>query len=166
MSKKEIHKTNAARALDRLKISYDMFEYEVNESDLSAIHLAQTTGIGIEKIYKTIVCEVGTREYIVACIQGDLELDLKALASVSGHKRCELLTLKELEKTTGYIRGGCSPIAMKKRFATFIDERALLQKQILISAGVRGKQLCLAPHDLACAVNAKFAPIARTPSIA
>lgn len=165
MSKKSIHKTNAARALDGLKISYEMLEYEVDENDLSAVHLAQTTGVAIEKIYKTIVCEVGTKEYVVACIQGDLELDLKALASAAGYKRCELLALQELEKTTGYIRGGCSPLAMKRQFATFIDERALDQVQILVSAGVRGKQLCLSPNDLARAVNAKFASIARAASV-
>ncbi|KEA46305.1 cysteinyl-tRNA(Pro) deacylase [Campylobacter mucosalis] len=157
----KIHKTNAARVLDGLKISYELLEYDVDESDLSAVHLAKITGVDIAKIYKTIVCEVGTREYIVACIQGDLELDLKALANVSGHKRCELLALKELEKVTGYIRGGCSPLAMKKQFATFIDERALSQDKILISAGVRGKQICINPNDLASATSAKFKSIAR-----
>ncbi|MCR4942828.1 MAG: Cys-tRNA(Pro) deacylase [Campylobacter sp.] len=161
MSKKEKSKTNAARILDALGISYEIFEYEVDENDLSAVHVALTCKQDISKIYKTIVCEVLPREFVVACIQGDLELDLKALASVSGHKKCELLPLKSLEKTTGYIRGGCSPLAMKKAFATFIDELALKQDKIFVSAGVRGKQLCLDPKDLAKATKAKFAKISR-----
>lgn len=158
----KIHKTNAVRMLDKLKIRYSLLEYKVDENDLSAIHVAQTIGHNIKNIYKTIVCEISAHEHIVACIQGDLELDLKTLANVSGHKKCELLALKELEKVTGYIRGGCSPIAMKKQLPTFIDSLALKREFIIISAGIRGKQILLKPQDLAMAIGAKFADIVRT----
>ena len=94
-------------------------------------------------------------------MQGDLELDLKALAHACGAKRCELINLKDLEKITGYIRGGCSPLAMKKQFATFIDERAKEQEYVLVSAGVRGKQIKIAPNDLLKACEADYADIAR-----
>lgn len=161
MAKKQnIQKTNAARELDRLKIDYSMQEYEVDESDLSATHVAKSLNQDIKNVYKTIVCEAdGT--HIVACIQGDLELDLKALAACAGLKRCSLLPLKDLEKTTGYIRGGCSPLAMKKKFKTFIDDRATAIEKIIISAGVRGKQLVLSPKDLIKATNASLAKIAK-----
>ena len=156
-----IHKTNAARQLDINKITYEMVAYEVNESDLSAQNVAKKCGVKIEQIYKTIVCECEPNGYVVACIQGDLELDLKALASVSGYKRCKLLALKELEKITGYVRGGCSPLAMKKTFATFFDERILNQEKIYVSAGVRGKQLIVEPNLLILATKAKVVKIAR-----
>lgn len=158
--KSKIHKTNAARELDKAGIKYEILEYEVDLNDLSATHVASSTGQDIAIIYKTIVC-VGDHGHLVACLQGDLELDLKALALASGNKSCELLPLKELENLTGYVRGGCSPLAMKKRFATFIDDRALSREKILISAGIRGEQLCLAPNDLAKAVGARFVKISR-----
>lgn len=156
-----IHKTNAARILDIKSVEYELFEYEVDEGDLSAVSVALKCGADITQVYKTIVCECEPRGFVVACIQGDLSLDLKALARASGHKRCELLNLKDLEKITGYIRGGCSPIGMKKTFDTFIDERALNQNFIYISAGVRGKQLRLNPCDLIEAVSMKIALIAK-----
>ncbi|WP_103589307.1 Cys-tRNA(Pro) deacylase [Campylobacter concisus] len=156
-----IHKTNAARALDKLKINYEILEYEVDLNDLSAIHVAASTKQNIKQIYKTIVCECEPKNFVVACLQGDLELDLKALAHACGAKRCELINLKDLEKITGYIRGGCSPLAMKKHFATFIDERAMEQEYVLVSAGVRGKQIKIAPNDLLKACEASFANIAR-----
>ncbi|BCX78906.1 Cys-tRNA(Pro) deacylase [Campylobacter sp. 19-13652] len=161
MSKRQnIQKTNAARELDRLKIVYEMHEYEVDESDLSAVHVASVVGKDIAMVYKTIVCQSDDK-YVVACLRGDLELDLKALAVAAGLKRCSLLALKDLERVTGYIRGGCSPLAMKKHFSTFIDERALKMDKILISAGVRGKQIELCVKDLALATRASFAGIAR-----
>ncbi|MGB2552610.1 Cys-tRNA(Pro) deacylase [Campylobacter sp. MOP51] len=156
-----IHKTNAARILDGKSVEYELFEYEVDESDLSAVSVALKCRADITQVYKTIVCECEPRGFVVACIQGNLSLDLKALARASGHKRCELLNLKDLEKITGYIRGGCSPIGMKKTFDTFIDERALNQNFIYISAGVRGKQLRLNPFDLIEAVGMKIALIAK-----
>jgi len=163
----KIHKTNAARALDRLGIAYEMGTYEVDESDLSAVHVARNLGADITRIYKTIVCECdgmasrGGERHVVACIQGDCEIDLKALARACGAKRCELIAMRDLERITGYIRGGCSPLAMKRAFATFIDERALACERIFVSAGLRGVQLSLAPRDLARATNAKFAPLVK-----
>lgn len=156
-----IHKTNAARFLDTKNISYELFEYEADKSDLSAVSVALKCGADIRQVYKTIVCECEPKGFVVACIQGDLNLDLKALARVSGHKRCELLNLKDLERVTGYIRGGCSPIAMKKAFDTFIDERVLKQNFIYVSAGVRGKQLRLNPRDLIEATGMKTGLIAK-----
>ncbi|MCD8213183.1 MAG: Cys-tRNA(Pro) deacylase [Campylobacter sp.] len=156
-----IHKTNAARLLDKLKIAYELVEYEVDENDLSALHVASSTRQDIKNIYKTIVCACEPKNFIVACLQGDLELDLKALAHVAGVKRCELINLKDLEKITGYIRGGCSPLAMKKSYLTFIDERAHELDFVYVSAGIRGKQLKLSPIDLANSCQASFANIAR-----
>ncbi|MDL0089235.1 Cys-tRNA(Pro) deacylase [Campylobacter gastrosuis] len=156
-----IHKTNAARVLDRLKIAYDLVEYEVDESDLSATHVAHSAGLDIRFVYKTIVCVCVPQKYVVGVIRGDAELDLKALAGACGAKRAELINLRDLEKLTGYIRGGCSPIAMKKQFETFIDDDAQNLDYILVSAGVRGKQLKLAPNDLVKAINARFAKIIR-----
>ncbi|QPH96523.1 Cys-tRNA(Pro) deacylase [Campylobacter concisus] len=156
-----IHKTNAARLLDNLKIEYEILEYEVDLNDLSAVHVAASTKQDIKQIYKTIVCQCEPKNFVVACLQGDLELDLKALAHACGAKRCELINLKDLEKITGYIRGGCSPLAMKKHFATFIDERAKAQEYVLVSAGVRGKQIKIAPNDLLKACEADYADIAR-----
>ncbi len=156
-----IHKTNAARLLDKLNTPYELVEYEADENDLSAIHVAMSTHQDIKNIYKTIVCVCEPKNFIVACLQGDLELDLKALAHAAGVKRCELINLRDLEKITGYIRGGCSPLAMKKAYPTFIDERARGLSFVYVSAGVRGKQLRLAPLDLANACEAKFASITR-----
>lgn len=158
MSKK-IEKTNACRILDGLKIQYEILEYEVDENNLDAVHVANSCQKPIEQVYKTIVCECGN-EYITACLQGDLNLDLKALARAAQVKRAELMNLKELTKITGYLRGGCSPLGMKKQFRTFIDSRALTQTQICVSAGIRGKQIWLNPNDLAKAVGAKFCEIA------
>lgn len=151
-------KTNAARILDGLKISYEIKEYEVDEEHLDAMHTAQKTGVSIEKVYKTIVC-IADSEYIVACLQGDLSLNLKALAKVANAKRCELINLKDITKITGYVRGGCSPLGMKKHFRTFIDEKISLQDQVCVSAGIRGKQIYLKPDDLIKATNAMLCNI-------
>lgn len=151
-------KTNAARILDGLNIDYEIKEYKVDEEHLDAVHVATKTGVDIQKVYKTIVC-LADSEYIVACLQGNLSLNLKALAKVAGAKRCELINIKDITKITGYVRGGCSPLGMKKHFRTFIDERILSQKQICVSAGIRGKQIYLKPNDLIKAVNATICDI-------
>ena len=151
-----IRKTNAARFLDNKKIEYELVGYEVDENDLSAINVASKCGIKIAKVYKTIVCECEPKGFVTACIQGNLSLNLKALARISGHKRCELLNLKELEKVTGYIRGGCSPIAMKKNFDTFFDRRVLEQDFIYVSAGIRGMQIKIEPLRLIEVIGAKI----------
>ena len=151
-------KTNAARVLDGLKIPYEIKEYAVDPLNLDAVHVANSVNEPIERVYKTIVC-TADHEYVVACLQGDLNLDLKALAHICGAKRCELMDLKDLQKVTGYVRGGCSPLGMKKHFRTFIDESALTQEKIYVSAGVRGKQIALAPKDLAAATEAQICKI-------
>ncbi len=146
-------KTNAMRELDKAKIQYSTQEYEVDENDLSAINAALKIGIYIEQVFKTLVLFNEKKELIVACIQGDAELDLKKLAKISNSKKVEMLGVKELLENTGYIRGGCSPIAIKKRHKTFINESALKYDQIYISAGVRGTQILLNPKDLVKYLN-------------
>lgn len=157
----KIQKTNAMRALDVAGIPYSTQSYMVDESDLSGVHVAECLGIDKELIFKTIVTRASINEYRVFCIPVSDELDLKKCAEVSGDKRLELLHVKELLPLTGYIRGGCSPIGMKKRFPTFIDETAILFDNIYISAGVRGTQIILNPHSLASFIDAKFADLAK-----
>lgn len=144
----EIKKTNAARFLDTLKLPYTLSSYEVNEEDLSAVHAAEKLGVSLDVVFKTLVARADTKQIIVACIPSHAEIDLKALAKAANVKRCELIAVKELLGITGYIRGGCSPFAMKKHFPTFIDSSALIHECVYVSAGVRGVQLVLKPQDL------------------
>ncbi len=161
MAKKKQQKTNAARILDRLGIDYELKEYEVDESDLSAVHVAASVGMPIERVYKTLVARGDKNGIVMAVIQGDLELDLKALAAASGNKRVEMVHLKEVFALTGYIRGGCSPLGAKKEYPVYLDERAQAQETIAISAGKRGEQIILKPDDLVSATVATVAQIAR-----
>lgn len=154
-----VHKTNVARILDAHNISYELREYEVNEEDLSAVHVAKSIGIDAGKIYKTLVLKGQKDPYLVAVIPGNAQLDLKKLAKVSGNKNCEMLPMKDLLAVTGYIRGGCSPIGMKKQFPTFIEEIAILEEKIIISAGKRGLQVIINPNELASVTGAQFADI-------
>ena len=147
-------KTNAARILDRLKINYELIEYEVDESDLSAVHLAETAGIPIETVFKTLVLEGDKNGNFICIIPGGEEIDLKKAAIASANKKVALIKVKDLEPLTGYIRGGCSPLGMKKYFPVYIDESAFNQKFIYISAGVRGMQIKLSPSGLEMASNA------------
>ena len=156
---KALPKTNAARILDNAKINYRMQEYTVDAEDLSATHVAEELGVAPDKIYKTLILK-GTKDpFLVAVIPGDAHLDFKKLEKASGNKHCEMLPLKDLLATTGYIRGGCSPLGMKKAFPTYIEEMASLEDEIIISAGKRGLQLILSPQDLAIASEAKFADL-------
>jgi len=152
-------KTNAVRILDHLHISYDLLTYEVSEEDLSAAHVAETAGIPLEQLYKTLVLRGSSDPHLVAVIPANAQLNLKKLAKASQNKNCELIAMKELLSVTGYVRGGCSPIGMKKAFPTFIEEMATLETIISISAGKRGLQILLNPNDLRTAVNAQFADI-------
>ena len=161
MGKKKQQKTNAARILDRLGIDYELKDYEVDESDLSAVHVAASVGMPIEQVYKTLVVRGDRNGIMMAVIQGDLELDLKSLASASGNKRAEMVHLKEVFALTGYIRGGCSPLGAKKDYPVYLDERAVEQDSIAISAGKRGEQIVLEPTDLVKAASATIANIAR-----
>lgn len=144
----KIQKTNAARLLDQQKIKYELIPYIVDESDLSAIHIAEQLSEPIESVFKTLVLKGDKTGYFVCVIPGDKEVDLKKAAKVSGNKSCAMIPMKELLPVTGYIRGGCSPLGMKKRFPTYIHETAVNYPAIYISAGVRGLQLKLAPQDL------------------
>ena len=152
-------KTNAARLLDAAGIAYELIPYEYSEEDLSAQSVAAHLGEEIDRVFKTLVLRGDKNGIFVCVIPGDFEVDLKVAAKISGNKSCEMLHLKELLPTTGYIRGGCSPIGMKKQFPTFIHESALLYDYIYISAGVRGLQFKIAPSDLFAFTDADIYPI-------
>ena len=152
-------KTNAARLLDAAGIRYELIPYEYTEDDLSAQHVAAQLGEDIDQVFKTLVLRGDRTGCFVCVIPGDFEVDLKVAARISGNKSCEMLHLKELLPTTGYIRGGCSPIGMKKPFPTFIHESALLYDYIYISAGQRGLQLKVEPRDLVAYIDAGIYPI-------
>ncbi len=148
------HKTNAVRLLDTAKVNYELREYEVDDHDVSAEHVALSLGLIPETLYKTLVLKGNIDPYIVAVIPGNAQLDLKKIAKASGNKNCEMLPMKDLLAVTGYIRGGCSPIGMKKLFPTFIEEAAQLETEISVSAGKRGLQMILNPNDLATMTKA------------
>ena len=153
----KIEKTNAARLLDKAGIAYTLVPYEVDENDLAATHIASQLGEPIDQVFKTLVLSGDRTGYFVCVVPGDAEVDLKAAAKVSGNKKCDLIPMKELLGVTGYIRGGCSPLGMKRKFPTFIEELATLEETIFVSAGQRGMQLELRPEDLARAADARFA---------
>ena len=146
--KEKINKTNVARLLDKAGIAYRLVPYEVDESDLSATHVAEQLGEEIERVFKTLVLRGDKSGYFVCVIPGADEVDLKKAAKVSGNKTCEMIHVKELLPLTGYIRGGCSPIGMRKRFPTYIHQTATLFGTIYVSAGQRGLQIEIAPADL------------------
>jgi Cys-tRNA(Pro)/Cys-tRNA(Cys) deacylase len=141
-------KTNAARLLDAAGISYELTAYEVDENDLSAITLARKIGQNIEQIFKTLVLRGDKTGVFVAVIPGNAEVDLKKAAKISGNKNCAMVQQKELLNLTGYIRGGCSPLGMKKTYPIYIHETCLFYDSIFVSAGQRGLQLMLNPNDL------------------
>ncbi len=153
-----VSKTNAARLLDAAGIPYTLIPYEVDEEHLDAGHVAASLGEDIDRVFKTLVLRGDRNGFFVCVIPGSLEVDLKVAARISGNKSCEMIHVKELLPTTGYIRGGCSPIGMKKPFPTFLHESALLYDTIYVSAGVRGLQLCLSPQDLLRFVGAELYP--------
>lgn len=161
MAHGRIEKTNAARLLDRAKIAYELIPYRVDEEHLAATHVAEQLGEDIACVFKTLVLKGDRTGYFVCVVPGDHEVDLKAAAKVSGNKKVDLIPMKELLPVTGYIRGGCSPVGMKKAFPTYIHASASEHPFIYISAGVRGLQLKLAPADLAAYVRAAFAEISR-----
>ena len=152
-------KTNAARLLEAAGIKFELIPYEYSEDDLSAQSVAAELGEDIDLVFKTLVLR-GDRNGIFVCvIPGDFELDLKLAARISGNKSCEMVHVRELLPLTGYIRGGCSPIGMKKAYPTFIHESALLYDFIYISAGQRGLQLKLDPRDLIEYTSAGIYPL-------
>ena len=157
MAKQKINKTNVARLLDKAKVVYELIPYEVDENDLSAVHVAASLGEDLERVFKTIVLHGDKTGYFVCVIPGEHEIDLKMAAKVSGNKKCELLPLKELLPTTGYIRGGYSPIGMKKHCPTYIHDTTAQYDYIYVSAGQRGLQVKIAPEDLRKEAHAEYA---------
>ena len=151
-----MEKTNVMRLLDAAGIEYDAKSYDYDESDLSGVHAAQACGIPVEQTFKTLVARGDRTGICVFCIPVACELDLKRAASVSGNKKIEMVHVRELPALTGYIRGGCSPVGMKKKYPTFIDETAILYERISVSAGKRGVQVMVPPERLADYVNASF----------
>ena len=155
-------KTNAARFLDSLNIDYQLIEYEVDESDLSAESVTKKVGLPPEQVFKTLVARGDKTGVLIACIPGHEELDLKAIATVSGNKKVEMVHVKEIQQLTGYIRGGVSPIGTKKRYPIFLDESGMRFPFISISAGARGSQIFISPKDLINALDVKVCRIARS----
>lgn len=135
-------KTNAARILDGLGIAYELKEYPVDLNDLSAVHVAASVGMPVEMVFKTLVARGDKNGVLMACIPGDAELDLKALAAVSGNKKVEMVHLKEVQGLTGYIRGGCSPLGAKKEYPVYLDESARQWETIAVSAGKEASRSC------------------------
>ena len=149
-------KTNVLRLLDKQQIPYDTVSYVVDESDLSGIHVAAQLNKPTEQVFKTLVTHCDRKKYFVFCIPVAEELDLKKAAKLVHEKKLEMLPVKDLQAVTGYIRGGCSPIGMKKQFPTYIDETAILFDKIFVNAGIRGLQVILSPNDLATYISASF----------
>lgn len=154
-------KTNAARILDKLKINYEVREYEVDETDLSAENVAAKVGLPLEQVFKTLVVRGDKTGVLLVCIPGGAELNLKAIAVSSGNKKAEMVHLKEVQPLTGYVRGGVSPVGTKKNYPIYLDESALQWPFISISAGARGYQLLIEPEKLISAVGATVCQVSR-----
>ena len=153
--------TNAMRLLMKANIPFDTSEYTVDESDLSGVHAAHELGIDPDCMFKTLVARGDKKGISVFCIPVAEELDLKKCAAVTGDKKIEMIHVKELQALTGYIRGGCSPIGMKKKYPTWIDETAVLSDRIYVSAGMRGQQIILEPEALRAFIDAEFADLTK-----
>lgn len=156
----KIQKTNVARLLDKAKVSYELIPYEVDENDLAAQHVAEELGEDLHQVFKTIVLHGDRTGYLVCVLPGNCEVNLKKAAKVSGNKKVETIPMKELLPVTGYIRGGCSPIGMKKHFPTYFHTTALQFDHIYVSAGQRGLQIKIAPADLIRESRGEVADIA------
>lgn len=159
----KVQKTNAARLLDKLGIQYELVPYNFDPDDLAAEHVAEELGEPIEQVYKTLVLRGDKTGLFVCVIAGNREVDLKLAAKASGNKKAEMLPLKELLPNTGYIRGGCTSIGMKKHYPTYFSAEMADFDTVYVSAGQRGLQLKLSPLDLAKAADATFATISETP---
>lgn len=155
----KINKTNVARLLDKAKVAYQLVPYEVDENDLSATHVADQLGENVAQVFKTLVLHGDKSGYFVCVIPGADEVDLKKAAKVSGNKSCEMIPVKELLPLTGYIRGGCSPIGMKKPFPTAVDETVELCDTVIFSAGKIGYQVEMTPADLQRAISCTLADL-------
>lgn len=149
----KINKTNVARILDKAKISYELIPYTVDENDLSAIHVANMLNEPVEQVFKTLVLKGDKNGYFVCVIPGEKEVNLKVAAKVSGNKSCDMVHLKDLLQISGYIRGACSPIGMKKQFPTFFHKTITDYPYVFVSAGQRGLQIKIDPKELVAFVN-------------
>ena len=158
------HRTNAARLLDSAHIAYELVPYPVDEDNLAAQHIADTLGEDINRVFKTLVLRGDKSGYFVCVVPGNMEVDLKKSAKAAGAKKADLIPMKDLLPTTGYIRGGCSPVGMKKKFPTFFHSTALDFDFIYVSGGQLGLQLKINPADLISYVGAEVADIACLPS--
>lgn len=158
-----MQKTNVMRLLELAKINYTVEEYEVDEADLSGVHTAMLLNRPAEQLFKTLVLKGEKYGYFVCCIPSCEEIDLKKAAKMTKEKKVDLIPVKDLLPLTGYIRGGCSPIGMKKQFPTYIDETASLLEEISVSAGIRGALVFLKPFDLISYLNAKECDLTRYP---
>lgn len=154
-----INKTNVARLLDKAKISYELVPYIVDENNLAATHIAEQLNENIKQVFKTLILRGDKTGHFVCVIPGDEEVNLKKAAKVSGNKKADLIPMKDLLPTTGYIRGGCSPVGMKKPFPTFFHYTCEEFEYIYVSAGVRGLQLKIKPNDLIEYVKASLAEL-------
>ena len=154
-------KTNVMRLLDSAKIPYRTAEYAYDENDLGGMHAAAGIGMPPEQIFKTLVARGEKRGYLVFCIPVCCELDLKKAAKAAGDKKVELIHVKELQGLTGYIRGGCSPVGMKKKYPTYIEETAVLFDEIAVSAGQRGVQMFVNPEKLAAFTGAELTSLVK-----
>lgn len=146
-------KTNAARFLDSLGIQYELREYAVNPEEFSAIVVAEKIGLPPEQVFKTLLCVTSEREHVFAVVPGNDELDFKKLAKAAGTRKAEMVSLKEVEPLTGYVRGGVTIFGAKKDFAAYLDDTLELFDVISVSAGTRGTQIVLAPQDYLRAAN-------------
>lgn len=153
-------KTNAMRLLDQANISYKAMEYEVDENNLAGEHVAKQIGMPLEQVFKTLVAKGEKKGIVVFCIPVNEEINLKKAAAIIGDKKIEMLHVKDLLATTGYIRGGCSPIGMKKKYPTYMDETAILFDEITVSAGIRGCQLLIDREKLVEYIDAVLCDIA------
>lgn len=152
-------KTNVIRILESKKIDHTAHEYEFNKNEIDAVSVAHKINTDPETVFKTLVARNEKNELAVFVIPANFELNLKKAASASGNKKIEMIKMKELQPLTGYIRGGCAPIGMKKLFPTFIDETAKLHQKIFVSAGMRGMQINISPENLVLVSNARFADL-------
>ena len=157
-----IQKTNVARLLDKAKIPYELVPYTVDENNLAADHVAEELGEDINQVFKTLILHGDRSGHFVCVVPGNTEVDLKKAAKVAGAKKAEMIPMKELLPLTGYIRGGCSPIGMKKPFPTFFHQTALDYDIIFVSAGVRGLQLKINPQDLISYVKASVVDLVQS----
>ena len=153
--------TNAMRLLTQAGIPFETSEYEVDENDLSGVHAAASLGVDPDCVFKTLVARGERKGIAVFCIPVAEELDLKKCAAAMGDKRVEMIHVKELLNLTGYVRGGCSPVGMKKKYPTYIDEIATLFDRIYVSAGLRGQQLIIDPEALKDYIDASFADLTK-----